>query len=298
MEPNWLNRRVKNLIIGDFVIACYKKSTDIRFEIPFAGMAFYQPGEQEADFKLMIDTVEPDDSGKLLFGSSDYRIPTFLYQRSNGSYNWLTRQDHDLALSYHISNDWTEFTLYEDETGSKGERAFYEFGSLFCYAVLNRQACVLHGVVMEYNGMGILVTAASGTGKTTHTRMWRNHENALILNGDRCLCRCIEGTWYAYGMPWSGSSGEYINRRVPISVIVSLKQSETNYVRKMDLFESNIYLMQRIFAPVWTGELQTKAFDLIGDMAEKILMLELNCRPDLESVQVLKDAIIKEVNHG
>lgn len=35
----------------------------------------------------------------------------------------------------------------------KGQDAFHEFGSLFCYAILNYDACVLHGVVMEYNGM-------------------------------------------------------------------------------------------------------------------------------------------------
>ena len=68
---------------------------------------------------------------------------------------------------------------------------------MFPYAVLNHHACVLHGVVMEYEGKGILVTAPAGTGKTTHTRMWRDWKHALILNGDRASA----GSWRAFGMP-------------------------------------------------------------------------------------------------
>lgn len=260
----------------------------------FSGMAFYNPGEKTPDFRFHIDSLSPDDKRTLLYGSDDFMFPTFLYQGETGAYDWITKkQDGTPALSFRISPDWTEFTLYEDETDTKGERAFHEFGSLFSYAVLNHHACVLHGVVMEYEGKGILITAASGVGKTTHTRMWRDKERALILNGDRCLCRNIEGTWYAYGMPWSGSSGEYINRRVPISAIVSLRQAPVNSVRSLSPYEGTIWLLQRIFAPVWKGKLQNQAFDMAEELAAEIPMLELSCTPDYEAVQVLK-AVLTE----
>lgn len=197
------------------------------------------------------------------------------------------------TLSFHISEDWTEFTLYRDNSGTNGALAFQEFSVLFYYAILNHKSCVLHGVVMEYNGMGILVVAESGTGKTTHTRMWRNRENALILNGDKCLCRKINGEWYAYGMPWSGSSGEYINRRVPITAIVCLKQAELNSVRHMSVFEGTLAIMQRIYAPMWRCKMQNNAFDMCEELATEIPMLELSCRPDFEAVDILKEAIDK-----
>ena len=162
---------------------------------------------------------------------------------------------------------------------------------MFPYAVLNHHACVLHGVVMEYEGKGILVTAPAGTGKTTHTRMWRDRKHALSLTGDRCLCRKLEGVWYAYGMPWSGSSGESINRRVPVSCIVNLKRGNSNAVRSMSVFDGYIYLMQRIFAPVWPGALQRKGLDLCEELATEIPMLELSCKPDLESVEILEQAV-------
>lgn len=292
MDDNRFNKLTKNLIIGGFTVACSQQGANLRAEIPFAGMAFYRPGAQKADFQFRIDTVKPQNSGKLLFGSADFHVPTFLYELENGEFNWLTEShDGEGELSFRISKDWTEFTLYEDNTNTMGANAFKEFGSLFCYAVLNRNACVLHGVVMEYDGMGILVTASSGTGKTTHTRMWRDRENALILNGDRCLCRRVNGKWYAYGMPWSGSSGEYINRRVPITAIVCLKQAPENSVRRMDDFEGTLAMLQRIFAPVWVGELQDRAFELTEELVSKTPVFELSCTPDYEAVVVLKKAI-------
>ena len=66
----------------------------------------------------------------------------------------------------------------------------------------------------------------------------QDHKNALILNGDRCLCRKKHDVWYAYGMPWSGSSGEYINRRVPISCIVCLNRGLYNPLDATNLCSS------------------------------------------------------------
>ena len=283
-----------NLVIGGFGISYSREKNDIGFEIPIAGMAFYQPQQVPKVFQLQITEVEVNQNRHLIFGSADFSPPTFLYQDEDGEFDWITKKkDDSVAMAFHIFKDWNKFILYEDETGTKGVDAFHEFGSLFSYAVLNHNACVLHGVVMEYEGRGILVTASSGTGKTTHTRMWRDEKNALILNGDRCLCRKIDGIWYAYGMPWSGSSGEYINRRVPISAIVSLRQDNINHTRTLSHFEGSLYLMQRIFAPVWQCEMQDRAFALTEELAGKFPVIELSCRPDLESVEVLERAVLK-----
>lgn len=292
MEFNILTKLPLNLKIGNFNINFTRNTEGTDSWIPFNGMAFYQPGEHEPDFTYTIDNVEKDNSGKLLYGSPINNLPTSIYRRDSGCYDWsVCNNVFKTLVSFRISPDWKNITLVEDNTDSNGENAFQEFGRIFSYAVLNHEACVLHGVVMEHEGRGILVTAASGVGKSTHTRMWRDNENALIINGDRCLCRKIDGKWYAYGMPWAGTSGEYINRRVPITAIVALKRGEQNETRRMSVFESAIYLMQRVFAPKWRCEMQTNALDLTQNMAETLPVIELKCRPDLESVAVLKKAI-------
>lgn len=296
MEDNRINASIKRLLIGDFGISFKRLAMNKRGEIPFSGMAFYQPRCEKQDFAYKIVDFEAENVGKkkLLYGSSEFAVPTFLYQREDGSYDWITKfEDQTIRVAFHISRDWQQFALYEDRTDSHGEKAFREFGFLFSYAVLNYEACVLHGVVMEYNGMGILITAKAGTGKTTHTRMWRDTENALILNGDRCLCRKLGNIWYAYGSPWSGSSGEYINRKVPIKAIVVLERGQENSIRRQSVYEGTIAMMKRIFAPVWRGTLQEQSFDICEELARDIPILELSCKPDIESVHLLKKAILE-----
>lgn len=256
MENSCVMSQIKNLVIGGFVISCFQKEPYIHMELPYSAMAFYTPQMITSDFSLEIGSVEERKDGKLLFGSEDFSVPTFLFQETSGFYDWLTKLNHKTdGLSFRISPEWDKFTLYKDQTNTKGERAFREFGFLFSYAVLNHHACVFHGVVLEYKGKGILLMAASGTGKTTHARMWRDYKNALILNGDRGLCRRIDGIWYAYGMPWSGTSGEYINRKVPISCIVNLNRGKENEVHVLSVFDGTLRLMQRIFAPSWPGKM-------------------------------------------
>lgn len=72
-------------------------------------------------------------------------------------------------------------------------------------------------------------------------------------------------------MPWPGSSGEYINRRVPISCIVCLNRGLQNTVQPLSIFDGTIRLMQRIFAPVWPGELQTRLLIIAKNYLQKYL---------------------------
>ena len=144
---------------------------------------------------------------------------------------------------------------------------------------------------MEYKNKGIIISAPSGTGKTTHARMWRDKENALIINGDRALCRKIDNKWIGFGMPWCGTSGEYINRNVPISAIVVLEQSKENSVEKLETLDAFNNMIPNIIAPTWEKTLLNKAMDYLEDMISDIPVYKLKCTPDLEAVEVLKKEI-------
>ena len=145
---------------------------------------------------------------------------------------------------------------------------------------------------MEYNGKGVIISAPSGTGKTTHARMWRDTQRALIINGDRALCRKIDGKWTGFGMPWCGTSGEYINRSIQIDAIVVLEQAKENSVEKLDILQAFNHMMQNITAPTWEKKLLNKAMDCLEDMVNEIPVYKLKCTPDIEAVEVLK----KEIN--
>ena len=284
---------IKYFKLADFVFAVsdelIRKSTDLA-----SGLEIFSiENPKLIDFFLATENKMPDNSEKeLLFGISECIYPTSVYRFSSGDYEFQFLQPNDqTGLTFYISKEWSKIILVEDDTDDNGYMLFNRLGALINLAVLNYDACVFHGVVMEYQEKGILVMASAGTGKTTHTDMWENREKALIINGDRCLCRCVDGIWYAYGMPWAGSSGKILNRKVQIHSIVILERNQNNYVERISAFQAELCLLQRMFAPVSKGNLQEKAFGYAHDITVKIPVLRLMCRPDYGSVDVLKKAI-------
>lgn len=55
----------------------------------------------------------------------------------------------------------------------------------------SRDTLLMHGAVIEYDGRAYLFTAPSGTGKSTHIRLWRRFlgDAVQVVNGDKPLVR-------------------------------------------------------------------------------------------------------------
>lgn len=212
---------------------------------------------------------------------------------SGGGTLWrfVRRQSGEVCLSYAVSPDWAEIVLLEDGTRTEGHLAFEYLGQMMPYALLNRQVLTFHGVLMEHEGRGIILSAPSGTGKTTHARLWREHQRALIINGDRAACRKADGVWTGFGLPWSGTSGEQINRSVPLAALVVLEQGARNEAHRLNGLESFGAVLPHVLCPRWDARLTGEAIDLLEDLLQHIPVIRLTCRPDAASVQVLYRAL-------
>ena len=241
--------------------------------------------EEELKIKMRNPLVYHDNNGF---------IPYDIYQMEKDNYLWVQNDSaKEPMISFEIKENFKVWNLIFDKTNTCGKYAFEYCTKLFPYAVLDLEGIVLHGVLIEYNNKGIIISAPSGTGKTTHARMWRDTQRALIINGDRALCRKIEGKWIGFGMPWCGTSGEYINRDVEISAIVVLEQAKENSVEKLDTLQSFNHMIPNITAPTWEKNLLNKAMDYLEDIVNEVPVYKLKCTPDIEAVEVLKKEIDK-----
>ena len=65
---------------------------------------------------------------------------------------------------------------------------------------------LMHGAVVAVDGQAYLFTAKSGTGKTTHTRLWMQQfgDRAVMVNGDKPLLHITNEGVTVYGTPWDG----------------------------------------------------------------------------------------------
>ena len=108
------------------------------------------------------------------------------------------------------------------------QRAFAEF--LFDFDTL-----LLHGSALAVDGAGYLFTAHSGTGKSTHTRYWRQvfGERAVMVNDDKPFVQLTDEVAVLHGSPWSGKHGLDTNIAVPFRGICLLERGAENSIEKI-----------------------------------------------------------------
>lgn len=200
-------------------------------------------------------------------------------------------RNREIYVRFWMSSAQDEIRLLCDNRELSGCLVFDLLDMLMPSVMLKNDIITFHGVLMEHDNCGIIISAPSGTGKTTHARLWRDLKRALIINGDRAACIKEAGDWVGFGIPWSGTSGECINRDVPLKAFVVLEQNTDNSVERLyglDAFEA---IMPNLIYPTWDQELAGKALDYVNDFLDNVPVFRLRCRPDVESVEVLDKAL-------
>ncbi|MEA4833395.1 MAG: hypothetical protein VB118_12370 [Oscillospiraceae bacterium] len=280
--------------IGGFCVRAQDRSEKAKaFRLPSRFNAF--AGKREAVFTDWCRQV--DQTLKVPVESplhiSECGLDSMRVYNSEKGYIFRYQQHGCEELILDVTSDYKAVDIIKDITSPDSHFDLAgELGRMFSYAVLT-DAIVFHGAAIEYKGTGILICAASGVGKSTHAALWRDYENAIILNGDRGLCRETDGGIYLYGSPWYGSSGECINRRVPLSAIVLLERGDENHAEIMPSPSAFKALACRAAAPLWDYKYKSLAVDKILNLCENIPCVRLCCKPDPDAVTTLKNCLIK-----
>ena len=229
----------------------------------------------------------------LIYNSTNTSISIRVYKHKDGvsmiRFSEAMAFRHEFLISPDYNNLWASYE--ENSDGVISDLFFRNLGLMFAYSIISRSGLVLHAVVMEWRGKAILISAASGTGKSTHAHLWQETEQVEIINGDRALCGVEDGIWTAYGQPWCGSSGECLNTSAPIGAVVLLERGEVNSVERLKPFDAVLGLLPRTFAPPWDAELMDAVLGHLDSLAASVPVFRLRCRPDAEAVETLKAAL-------
>lgn len=153
---------------------------------------------------------------------------------------------------------------------------------------------VLHGAAVEYEKQGIIFSGISGAGKSTQAHLWQYYRDALILNGDAPAIHNVAGIPRVYGTPWNGSSGETINRSIPLKAVILVQKGNINEIRKLDEREAILALFSNTFHMNFDLEVIDFCMSYIQQLVKQIEVYELTCRMDEGAVQVVQETIFKE----
>lgn len=100
-----------------------------------------------------------------------------------------------------------------------------------CDRLLDYDTILMHGSVVAIGDTAYMFTAPSGTGKTTHSRLWlENIPGAYILNGDKPLLHITDTGVTAYGTPYRGKENYGVNGSANLKAICILARGETNRI--------------------------------------------------------------------
>lgn len=159
---------------------------------------------------------------------------------------------------------------------------------LFGVVLASHNAIAIHSSAIECEGRVVLFLGESGTGKSTHTRLWREHiAGARLLNDDSPIVRFIDGKAIIYGSPWSGKTPCYKNLSYPIAAFCRLSQAPQNDIRRLSTIAA-IGAVLPSTPPQFAhdGSLQDSICSTLGELLRRVPAYHLACLPNSEAAQL------------
>ena len=160
------------------------------------------------------------------------------------------------------------------------------------YELLNRDTVLLHGSAIGLDGNAYLFTAPCGTGKSTHTRLWREAfgSRTVIVNDDKTFIRITPSGVLAYGSPWSGKHGLQTNICLPLKGICFLSRGSENVIIPAKAENWIEELRHQSLIPENPSG-KAKAFALIDALAQQTPLWQLECTKDISAAFVSSNAM-------
>ncbi len=146
---------------------------------------------------------------------------------------------------------------------------------------------LFHGSTVGVDGRAYLFTAPCGTGKSTHTRLWRQvfGDRAVMVNDDKPFLALTGEGVFAFGSPWSGKHGLDTNVKLPLAGICFLERSRENEIRRI----SPEMVREALLA-------QSSSAALALRLGERVPLWAMGCNKDPQAAEIAHAAMSRAEN--
>lgn len=246
---------------------------------------------------------------------------SYVYSKDGQSLERIIRLEENLdQIDAHDAEGWTKFSgcgLQQAVYSTSGKTAFalqydsnmreivvqaniipkryFRIGILFAALVaLHKKYVGLHGVTLECGNEVVILSAPSGTGKTTLAKLLEKYHNAQIINGDFALLSLENGRVIFEPTPFCGSSGICLKQRVPVDRIIFLEQSDINRWQTLDLRSAILKCLSNSFVPAWDDMMQATVQTNVISFLSNVKVNLFAFRPDEEAADLVLRQILCE----
>lgn len=239
-----------------------------------------------------LSTVDPGIKKECLNDEAPY----FWIFDKDGKYNFGFSYSKSRPECILIpSDDFRESVVYIPSSMLESVTDFALSNSmmlLYTFCTSPYETLMVHASVIRHNGGGYMFLGRSGTGKSTHSRLWLNHiDDAVLLNDDNPVIRVVDGEAVVYGTPWSGKTPCYKNESVPLKAIVRLSQAPYNKITRNIPLKAYASLMPACSCMRWERASTDALHRTVEKVITKVRCWHLECLPDADAAYTCHKAV-------
>ena len=156
-----------------------------------------------------------------------------------------------------------------------------------CEKLVDRNILLVHGAAIAVDGKAYLFTAPSGTGKSTHIKLWRKRFGKAvgIINGDKPLISITPEEIRVWGTPWDGKEHWSANTSAPIAGICRLSRGQVNEIHPAGPGEALSVLFAQTYRPTTEAGMR-KMMQQLTELAQRVPFWKLKCNMSQEAAEV------------
>lgn len=160
----------------------------------------------------------------------------------------------------------------------------------------------VHSSTVVCRRRAVMFLGESGTGKSTHSRLWlKNIEGSRLLNDDSPLIelRTIDAKLalehslktqrmvIAHGTPWSGKTPCYVPFCFPVAAIVRLSQAPHNRIRRLSVPEAFAALQPSLPPALAQDDYYADLLvEILSGTISNVPVYHLECLPDADAARL------------
>lgn len=257
----------------------------------------FETSEKDCLFGVEVSQGVPEFAKEAVYfqGGSDEDQRLDLYSVPEG---WLVemapRKDMDVCVSMVFSKDYSKAKVYLEK-----DLVLQRFGLdnslmvLYAFATAALGTLEMHASVVSNGGKAYLFLARSGTGKSTHSRLWmENVPGTELVNDDNPVLRILEdGSVYIYGSPWSGKTPCYRNISLPAGAIVRIRRAPANQIQKLPLAQAYASVAASCSGFRAERSLADGLHSTLSSVVGKVPCFVLDCLPDAQAALLCSDNV-------
>ena len=143
---------------------------------------------------------------------------------------------------------------------------------------------LMHGSALCMDGEAYIFIAPSGTGKSTHARLWRETfgDRVWMINDDKPMLRIGDNGVTVFGTPWDGKHRLSRNACAPLKAVVWLTRDRTNHIEPLSRAEAFPLLLRQCYTSK-RPETMARILAMEKTLLDSSAFYSLGCTTDPEA---------------